>query len=73
MPKKDDTPLISLENYFIYRIRGDGLSDIKEDLAFMNRCRGNPTKSDGEDCMSMGEIKVCGTVFTVEASKAEER
>jgi hypothetical protein len=73
MPKKDDTPLISLENYFIYRIRGDGLSDIKEDLAFTNRRRGNPTKSDGEDCMSTGGIKVCGTVFTVEASKAEER
>jgi len=37
------------------------LSDIKEDLAFANRLRGNPTKVGGEDCVSTGGIKRCGT------------
>jgi len=47
------------------------LSDIKEDLAFSNHCRGNPPKVGVEDCMSMGGIKMCGTFFTVEATEAE--
>jgi hypothetical protein len=50
-----------------------GLSDIKEDLAFMIHCRGNPPKVGVEDCMSMGGIKMLGTFFTIEAPKVEER
>ncbi|MGB3862611.1 MAG: hypothetical protein WBF32_06210 [Candidatus Aminicenantaceae bacterium] len=47
------------------------MSDIREDLAFTNRCRGDPPKVGVEDCMSTGGIKLCGTFFMVEASEAE--
>ncbi|MGB3862254.1 MAG: hypothetical protein WBF32_03135 [Candidatus Aminicenantaceae bacterium] len=38
------------------------MSDIREDLAFTNHCRGNPPKVDVEDCMSTREIDICGTL-----------
>ncbi len=38
-----------IEKIVVFR---DDLSDTKEDLAFMNRLRGNPPKVGGEDCMS---------------------
>ena len=43
------------------RIRGDGLNDIKEDLAFPHCSSRVVDGIDPEDCVSTRGIKMCGT------------
>jgi hypothetical protein len=60
-------------SFYSYRIRGDGLSDIKEDLAFLESPRRVTDEVGHRGLYEHERNKMCGTFFRVEASKAEKK